>query len=152
MRKAKIYAQHQVQDYTLRGTEYEGMGFLSFTVETYERCITSEKIEEVGNRNGTDQHTNHPSRYLANHLKTSSHYRVLQADHHNSLPNTVGPWFPRPSVSWQISSALFGTFLLIEKRKRWNSCEKVQKVKSLFDCCTFSKLIQVCSSSESILC
>ena len=93
--EGKLYAQHQVQDYALRGTEYESMGFLSFTVETYERRITSEEIEEIGNRNGTDQHTNHPSHYLANHPKTSSHYRVLQADHHNSLPNIVGPWFPR---------------------------------------------------------
>ena len=33
----KLHVQHQVEDYALRGPEFDDMGFLSFTVETYER-------------------------------------------------------------------------------------------------------------------
>lgn len=33
----KLHVQRQVEDYALRGTEFESMGFLIFTVETYER-------------------------------------------------------------------------------------------------------------------
>jgi hypothetical protein len=96
--EGKLYMQHQVQDYALRGTEFEEMGFLSFTVETYERRMTSESEEE--NEDGKKEYgsgrpTNLHSQYLDDHPKKETHHRVARSDHHNSLPNIVGPWFPR---------------------------------------------------------
>ena len=34
--EGKLHVQRQVEDYALRGNELKEMGFLSFTVETYE--------------------------------------------------------------------------------------------------------------------
>ena len=38
--------QRQVQDYALRRIEFEEMGFLTFTVETYEHHMTSVPEDE----------------------------------------------------------------------------------------------------------
>ncbi|KAG1758309.1 hypothetical protein EDD22DRAFT_735186, partial [Suillus occidentalis] len=33
--------------------------------------------------------------YLSDHPKHSTHWRVTRSAGHNTLPNIVGPWFPR---------------------------------------------------------
>ena len=35
--EGKLHVNRQIEDYALRGMEFEAMGFLTFTVETYER-------------------------------------------------------------------------------------------------------------------
>ena len=92
--EGKLLVQRQVQDYAFRGREFEDMGFLSFTVETYERRIQDKKNDEI---DGEFQYstTNQDSRYLSGHSKTTSHYRVSRPQNHNVLPNIVGPWLPR---------------------------------------------------------
>jgi hypothetical protein len=90
----RLHIQRQVEDYALRGYEFEDMGFLTFTVETYER-----RIQEKNNDDKTNDYerwtTNHEGRYLSMHSKATSHYRISRAENHNALPNIVGPWLPR---------------------------------------------------------
>jgi hypothetical protein len=93
----KLHVQRQVQDYTLRGTDFESMGFLTFTVETYERRITKE-ISQTKNE-GIDLYEPSTiidsSRYFANHPRFGTHIRTARLENHNSLPNIVGTWLPR---------------------------------------------------------
>ena len=92
----KLHVQQQVEDYALQGIEFEEMGFLTFTVETYERRIGSENKDEVENSEETGHSTrNQYSQYLTGHPKNSTHMRVCQSVYHNSLPNIVGCWLPR---------------------------------------------------------
>jgi hypothetical protein len=72
------------------------MGFLSFTVETYERRITKENSHINDNGNDNQQPMiNDSCRYLSNHPKFGTHIRILRSENHNSLPNVVGSWLPR---------------------------------------------------------
>ena len=52
--EGKLHKQRQVEDYALRGNEFEEMGFLSFTVETYERHISQMNVEENIENDNTD--------------------------------------------------------------------------------------------------
>jgi hypothetical protein len=81
----------------LRSLEFEEMGFLSYTVETYERRMMTREEEE---RLTSDEHFHQSSkfdqgRYLFGHPKSSTHSRFLRSDTHKFLPNIVGSWPPR---------------------------------------------------------
>lgn len=103
--EGKLHVQRQVEDYAFRGLDFEEMGFLSFTVETYERRIISkntnieENLEndnvEISSRTNPEVSISPNSRYSHNHPKSNTHYRVSRMENHNSLPNIVGPWLPR---------------------------------------------------------
>ena len=54
----KLHVQRQVEDYALRGPEFEDMGFLLFTVETYERRIGTQ------NAHADDTHDVEGSRHV----------------------------------------------------------------------------------------
>ena len=78
--EGKLYVQRQVQDYALRRIEFEEMGFLTFTVETYERHMTSvpeDENEDDRSRSGMGRPANQRSHYLDNHPKKGTHYRVV---------------------------------------------------------------------------
>ena len=99
----KLHVQCQVKDYTFRGNDFEDMGFLSFMVETYERCMIQRNMEDNIENNNIDESlqsnselTINPNlRYMDNHPKLGTHYRVCHLENYNSLPNnTVGPWLP----------------------------------------------------------
>lgn len=45
--EGKLHVQRQVENYALRGVEFEDMGFLTFTVETYERWIDSKATTTI---------------------------------------------------------------------------------------------------------
>jgi hypothetical protein len=81
----------------LRGFEFEEMGFLTFTVETYERRMTT-KDEE--NNDTYDEQSHYSSRmerglYLSDHPRSATHNRYSRSVTHNYLPNIVGSWPPR---------------------------------------------------------
>ena len=93
--EGKLHVRRQVQDYALRGIEFETMGFLNFTVETYEHSMKGglgpvEEREE--NETRSQRHGGY--RYLPAHPKSTTHLRYCRAENHNTLPNIVGPWFP----------------------------------------------------------
>lgn len=92
----RLHAQRQVEDYMYRGTEFEDMGFLTFTVESYERRIQVPitEVENALEENNT-QSGRRTGCYMTEHPKAGSHYRVRRSDGHNFLPNIVGPWLPR---------------------------------------------------------
>ena len=92
--EGRLQVQRQVEDYALRGREFEEMGFLTFTVETYERRIQEKRndnVDEEFQRSTRIQ----GGRYLSTHSKAATHYRVFCVENHNALPNIVGPWLPR---------------------------------------------------------
>ena len=100
--EGKLHVQRQVEDYALQGNKFEEMGFLSFTVETYERRLSQRNVEENTENDNTDislqsntDLTNPNCRYLFNHPRSKTHYCIHRSENHNSLPNIVGPWLPR---------------------------------------------------------
>lgn len=52
--EGKLHVQRQVEDYALQGNKFEEMGFLSFTVETYERRLSQRNVEENTENDNTD--------------------------------------------------------------------------------------------------
>ena len=96
--EGKLHVRRQVDDYALRDMEFENMGFLTYTVETYERRMRGKEIghtEEENDENESIQRTDSIGRYLPPHPKSSTHVRIRCMENHNFLPNIVGPWFPR---------------------------------------------------------
>ena len=95
--EGKLHVQRQVQDYALRSVEFEMMGFLTFTVETYERRMVLDNenndhdVHEESNQSTINQY----GRYLTDHPKSTTHTRVYRSENHNFLPNIVGCWLPR---------------------------------------------------------
>ena len=64
----RLHVQRQVEDYALRGAEFEAiMGFLTFTMETYERRLVG------GNMNVEERDTS-SNRYMFGHPKHGSHF------------------------------------------------------------------------------
>jgi hypothetical protein len=122
--EGKLHVQRQVEDYMLRGAEFEGMGFLTFIVETYERRLTS---EEKGCLNETDEHmmsSNENCRYIHNHPKKTSHIRVCRSENHNVLPNIVGPWFPRRNGDENTRCYYFAAMLSL--LRPWRKIEELK--------------------------
>jgi hypothetical protein len=95
--EGRLRAYRQVDDYAYRGVEFESMGYLTFIVETYERrnAKTDEAIGERSENFEDESIQNRSSAYLYPHPKSGTHFRVRRSKNHNSLPNIVGPWFPR---------------------------------------------------------
>jgi hypothetical protein len=95
--EGKLHVQRQVEDYMSRGSEFDAMGFLSFTVETYDRRITTEEKRCLRENNASENSmsSNENSRYQPLHPKRNTHIRVCRSENRTVLPNIVGPWFPR---------------------------------------------------------
>lgn len=78
--EGRLRVQRQVEDYAYRGVEFEEMGFLTFTVETYEsrENVTTVTLEE--NRDDEDDHLSRSENgcYLNNHPKANTHIRVCR--------------------------------------------------------------------------
>ena len=92
----KLHIRRQVDDYALRGDEFETMGFLTFIVETYERRIMAEEINlQNEDQDEIERSNKRASNYLSGHPKCGTHSRTLRSENHNFLPNIVGPWLPR---------------------------------------------------------
>ena len=93
--EGKLYPKRQVEDYILRGLDFEDMGFLSFIVETYEWHMGAEEMTmEEDSGDGLGRPRNQSSRYLSMHPKSAMHTCVLRSANHHFLPNIMGPWFP----------------------------------------------------------
>jgi hypothetical protein len=90
--EGRLHVQRQVEDYAFRGVEFDMMGFLTFTVETYERRITKEQ-----NDNGEPGHSTRSQygHYSQSHSRSATHTRVCRSENHTFLPNIVGSWLPR---------------------------------------------------------
>lgn len=85
----------------MRGSEFTDLNFLDFIVETYEKRKEKDHVQEI-NDNEIDaeyvkrgRKPNTHSRYLPSHPKYDTHFRIQRAEHHNNIPNIVGPWFPK---------------------------------------------------------
>ena len=114
--EGKLHVRRQVEDYTLRGIEFEMMNFLNFTVETYERSMKggAEHLEER-EENETGRKRQAGYRYLPAHSKSGTHFRVCCTDNHNVLPNVVGPWFPRCDGEESTKSFYYASMLALLK-------------------------------------
>lgn len=72
--EGNLHVSHQVEDYVFHGNEFEGMGFLTFMVETYEHQMpTGDSNIETDNNNELDQVINQSGHYLSNHSKSMTH-------------------------------------------------------------------------------
>jgi hypothetical protein len=109
--KGKLRVQRQVEDYALRGVEFEAMGFLTFIVETYERGRSEEKKDEEDNYLST----NKSGHYLDGHPNAKTHYRLCRGENHNYLPNIVGPWLPRGDGEEDTKSYYYAAMLAFLK-------------------------------------
>ena len=93
-KEGRLHVRRQVDDYTLRDTEFESMSFLTYMVETYERRIRERDSGHIEDDNDDNESTQ-VGQYLSPHPKCTTHIRVRRMENHNFLPNVVGPWFPR---------------------------------------------------------
>ena len=113
--EGEIQVRRQVEDYALRGLEFEGMGFLTFVVETYERRLGKETKNTEDDEDEITHTRNLSTRYLSNHPKATSHCRIARADNHNFLPNIVGSWFPRRDGDESTKTYYFAAMLALLK-------------------------------------
>ena len=127
-KEGKLHVRRQVEDYALRGLEFEGMGFLTFTVETYERRITlrtNDSMEEENNdENDHTQNGDSSRRYLASHPKSGTHTRIIRSESHNFLPNIVGPWLPRRDGEENTKSYYYAAMLAL--LKPWRNLQELK--------------------------
>ena len=69
----RLHVRWQVEDYALHGPEFDMMGFLTFTVETYERRMTIEHNEDrLSGRPARNQY----GYYLNGHPRSGTHMQV----------------------------------------------------------------------------
>lgn len=134
----KLHVQRQVEDYAFRGSEFEDMGFLSFTVETYERRLVTQN-ENVDDTHDVEESrhvsTNQNCQYLSNHPKKTTHTRVRRSENHNYLPNIVGSWLPRRDGEESTRPYYFASMLAL--LKPWRELEDLktdrESWQSMFD-------------------
>ena len=126
--EGKLHVNRQIEDYALRGVEFEAMGFLTFIVETYERRITTASAghgNEIESYEGLGQSTrNSTGRYLTNHPRSTTHARSCRSENHNFLPNIVGPWLPRRDGDENMKEYYFASILTLLKPWRDLRCLK----------------------------
>ena len=72
--EGKLHVRRQVQDYALRGIEFEMMGFLNFTVETYEHSMKG-GLGPADEREENEMRSQKLGgyRYLPTHPKSATH-------------------------------------------------------------------------------
>jgi hypothetical protein len=126
----RLHVQCQVEDYVLRGREFEDMGFLTFTVETYERRIQEEKKDEKDDFYAQSIQ-NHGGTYLSIHSKATTHYRVSRTQNHNALPNIVGPWLPRRDGDASTKSYYYAAMLSF--LKPWRELHDIKRVAEAWE-------------------
>lgn len=123
----KLHVQRQVEDYAFRGSEFEDMGFLSFTVETYERRIVTQNANVDDTHQVEENHhvsTNETCRYLTDHPKKTTHTRARRSENHNFLPNIVGTWLPRRNGEENTRPYYFASMLAL--LKPWREIEDLK--------------------------
>lgn len=123
----KLHVQRQVEDYAFRGSEFEDMGFLSFTVETYERRIVTQNANVDDTHQVEENHhvsTNETCRYLTDHPKKTTHTRAHRSENHNFLPNIVGTWLPRRDGEENTRPYYFASMLAL--LKPWREIEDLK--------------------------
>lgn len=122
----KLHVQRQVEDYALRGPEFDEMNFLNFTVETYERRITNTYVDE-DNNNEESLHSSmrQYSRYLPDHPKATTHTRAHRSENHNMLPNIVGSWLPRRDGEEHTKPYYFAAMLAF--LKPWRELDELKE-------------------------
>lgn len=131
--EGKLYVHRQVEDYALRGVEFETMGFLTFTVETYERRLKNEEgyVEADNDGNESIQENHEDRQYLLGHPKHATHIRVSRSENHNSLPNIVGPWFPRRDGEETTKAFYYASMLAL--LKPWRDLRNLKKEDQNWD-------------------
>jgi hypothetical protein len=130
--EGKLHACRQVDDYAMRGFEFEEMGFLTFTVETYERRLEHGEHEmNEGNMDKLGRPRNESSHYLRNHPKHSTHYRILRSKDHHFLPNIVGSWFPRRDGEESMKPYYYGSMLAL--LKPWRRLEELKDENEIWE-------------------
>jgi hypothetical protein len=88
----------------MRGTAFEDMNFLDFTVETYEiprnrqdaSDLTMDERQVTSSALGRKKNVR--SSYAEGHRRSETHERVRRSKNHNYMPNITGRWFPRRDV------------------------------------------------------
>lgn len=86
--EGKLHVQHQVEDNAFRGNNFEDMGFLSFMVETYERCMIQRNMEDSIEKDNIDESLQSNSEstinpnlcYMNEHPKSGTHYCVCRLE------------------------------------------------------------------------
>lgn len=108
----QLVPRSDIQDYMLRGSQLDEFSFLQFVVDTYEEPIpaaehkkNAEDLEETVETVSTFSKDTMPrprgrprhvrSHYLEEHPKHEIKRRIVRREGHNTLPNIVGPYFPR---------------------------------------------------------
>ena len=112
----KLHVKHQVQDYALRGFEFEMLGFLTFIVETYERQIPKDRMnnEDDNGSASVNVRTKH-GHYLNDHPRCHTHMCIARCENHNFLPNIVGSWFPQRDGDDDTKSYYYASMLTLLK-------------------------------------
>ena len=100
----------------MQGRDFKVMGFLTYTVETYEKKIPQgEKAMDDSNEDRPGPQTYLKSRSLDNHLKSETHHHILWSEYHNYLPNIVGRWFPHQGGEEATNGFYYASMLALLK-------------------------------------
>jgi hypothetical protein len=139
----------QVQDYSLRGIEFSSLNFFDFIVGTYEKYKEKrdnvDEIHEDGNIENRGRKRNIHGCYLASHPKHNTHIRIQRSEHHNNLPNLVGPWFPKRDDIHNDNDFYYASLLAL--LKPWRDLKSLKSVGQTWEQ-EFERFLQQMSHSE----
>jgi len=88
-------------DYRLRGDNAQEQNIIAFFLDTFETSIDAktsadaERANDNPNNKRFGRPRNERVQYAEEHPQYSCRHRVYQRSNHNTLPNFVGPPFPR---------------------------------------------------------
>ncbi|CAK5270204.1 unnamed protein product [Mycena citricolor] len=95
--RGRLYVKNQISDYIFRSEELECHNVMDYFVNTYEVEVSVRDqalpTAPVNAQRGRPKSTRF--RYLHGHPSRNQKQRVLRSGGHNTLPNFIGPWFPR---------------------------------------------------------
>jgi hypothetical protein len=97
-----LFASSQVVDYMCRGEELEDHNVFEFISDTYEEKIPRRMQEQHAHAQESEPDSysrgrpaNERIRYMLEHPKQATVWRVKRSLGHNNLVNVIGKWFPR---------------------------------------------------------
>ncbi|KAG2743252.1 hypothetical protein P692DRAFT_20821637 [Suillus brevipes Sb2] len=81
----------------MRGNELESNSFFEFNINTYEEAIPASEKQNNGRSIAITSSRGRPRNDRSHYKECHTHRRVIRSKGHSTLPNIVGPFFPRPN-------------------------------------------------------
>ncbi|KAG8935210.1 hypothetical protein FRC01_005466 [Tulasnella sp. 417] len=88
---SRLGEKSQLQDYYLRSKSFAEWGLLFYLLQTREiKRLEKDDLDITSHGNRAERHF-----YQDRHPRSQTHVRVIRRQGHETIPEFIGPWFPR---------------------------------------------------------